>query len=209
MLRHQDQEFRHQNPTQTLNTHLSWFVTLLIYFWFHVFLIFLPVCRLLQGTFPSIWSSFHLKEMPPSSSSGFYPQFRRKASHFSTQNFVNRDTVIDSIHTTREALLSRIIYLQRSDEQEGRIDRHLAPGQEGGSEEHEGEEPSCSPGCRQTCTWVSACSGSSPAACGCSWTPQWTWSACILTHLQDLRGRGGGQSHGMGNRTRINAEKHQ
>ena len=39
--------------------------------------------------------------------------------HQSTQNFVNRDTVIDSIHTTIEALLSRTIYPQRSDEQGG------------------------------------------------------------------------------------------
>ena len=32
---------------------------------------------------------------------------------------------------------------------------------------------------------------------------------CILTLLQGLGGRGGEQSLGMGNRTRINAEKHQ
>ena len=66
---------------------------------------------------------------------------------------------------------------QRSDEQEERTDRHQSPVQEGGCEEQEGEEPSCSPGCRRACTWAPACSGSSAAACGWSWTPQWTWSA--------------------------------
>ena len=53
---------------------------------------------------------------------------------------------MDSIHTVQtEALHSRTFCHQRSDEQEGRTDRYLAPGQEGGSEEQEGEEPSCSP----------------------------------------------------------------
>ena len=97
---------------------------------------------------------------------------------FSTQTFVNRDTDMDSIHTVQtEVLLSKILCPQRLDELEGRTDRHLAPVQEGGCEEQEGEELSCSPGCRRACTWAPACSGSSPAACGWSWTPRWTWSA--------------------------------
>ena len=37
-----------------------------------------------------------------------------------------------------------------------------------------------SPGCTRACTWAPACSGSSPAACGWSWTPRWTWSALHL-----------------------------
>ena len=52
-----------------------------------------------------------------------------------------KDTVTDSIHTVQtEALRSRTFCPQRSDEQEGRTGRHLAPAQEGDSEEQEGEE---------------------------------------------------------------------
>ena len=110
MLRQQEQEFRHQNPTQTLKIHLSCFDSLLIYFWFHVFIIYLPVCSSLQGTFPSICSSFHLREMPPSSSSEFYPQFRRKASHLFHPD-CQAEILLQILFTpSREALLSRILW---------------------------------------------------------------------------------------------------
>ena len=96
---------------------------------------------------------------------------------------------------------------QRSDEQWGRTDGHLAPVQ-GGSEEQEGEDPSCSPGCRRACTWAPACSGSSPAACGWSWTPQWTWSALHL-YTSPGPGREGWWTITWNDRTRMNASNHQ
>ena len=90
---------------------------------------------------------------------------------------LHRDTILGSIHTIQiEILFSRVLCPHRSDKQEGRIDRCLAPVKEGGSEEQEEEELSCSPGCRRAYTWAPACSGSSPAACDWSWTPRWTWS---------------------------------
>ena len=110
MLRQLDQELRHQNPTQTLKIHLSCCDSLLIYFWFHVFIIFLPVCSSLQGTFPSICSSFHFREMPPSSSSEFYPKFRRKASHLFHPD-CQADILLQILLTPyREALHSRILW---------------------------------------------------------------------------------------------------
>ena len=97
---------------------------------------------------------------------------------------------------------------QRSDEQEGRKDRHQAPGQEGGCEEQEGEEPSYSPGCRQACTWAPACSGSSPAACGWNWTPRWTWPA-LHPYTFPGPGREGWWTIKWNVRAKINASNHQ
>ena len=126
---------------------------------------------------PSVWSSFHLREMPPSSSSGFYPQFTRKRSTPIYPDFI-RDIVMDYIHKVQtEALLSRILWPTKVRWTGGEDRQTSGSRAEGGCEEQEGEEPSCSPGCRRACTWAPACSGSSPAACGWSWTPQWTWSA--------------------------------
>ena len=177
MLKQLDQEFRHQNPTQTLKIHLSCFDSLLIYFWFHVFIIFLPVCSSLQGTFPSIGLSFHLREMPPSSSSEFYPQFRRKASHLSHPD-CQAEILLQILFTpSREALLSRILWPTKVRWTGGEERQTSGSRARGGSEEQEGEEQSCSPGCRQAYTLALACSGSSPAVCGWSWTPRWTWPA--------------------------------
>ena len=138
-------------------------------------MVFLPIHGLLQGSFPSnFWSWFHLRKMPLDSTHSLPRSF----PHLFHPNLSDKDTILGSIHTIQtEALRSRIFCPQRLDEQEGRTDRHQAPGQEGGCEEQEGEKPSCSPGCRRACTWAPACSGSSPAACGWSWTPRWTWSA--------------------------------
>ena len=90
----------------------------------------------------------------------------------------------------------------------GRTDRHQAPGQEGGSEEQEGEEPSCSPGYRQACTWALACSESSPAACGWSWTPRWIWPA-LRPCTSPGPGREGWWTITWNDRARVNAGKHQ
>ena len=149
-------------------------------FWYTV-----PSEALLSSDF---WRSFQLRETPPSSTfwgtsltpftSITFALSSSQFSRFSAQTLSDRDTFLGSIYTIQTgALISRILCPQRSDEQEGRTDRHQAEVQEGGSEEQEGEEPSCSPGYRRACTWAPACSGSSPAACGWSWTPRWTWSA--------------------------------
>ena len=58
---------------------------------------------------PSVWSSLHLRERPPSSSSGFYPQFTRKPSTPIDPDII-RDIVMDFIHKVQtEALLSTIL----------------------------------------------------------------------------------------------------
>ena len=59
---------------------------------------------------PSVWSSFHPREMPPSSSSEFYPQFRRKASHLFHPD-CQAEILLQILFTpSREALLSRILW---------------------------------------------------------------------------------------------------
>ena len=155
----------------------------------------------------SILSSFNLRETPPTSSSRFYLQFSRMPSTpFPSR--LHRDTILGSIHTIQiEILFSRVLCPQRSDEQEGRKDRRLALVQEGGSEEQEGEELSCSPGCRRAYTWAPACSGSSAAACGWSWTPRWTWSA-LHPYTSPGPGKEGWWTITWNDRARINAEKH-
>ena len=152
MLRQLDQEFRHQNPTQTLKIHLSCFDSLLIYLCFHVFIVFVPVCSSLQGTFPSICLFFHLRETPPSLVLSSTHSLEGRHPTFSTQTVKQRYCYRFYSHHIERLCSLESSDLQRSDEQEGRTDRHLAPGQEGGCEEQEGEEPSCSPGCRRACT---------------------------------------------------------
>ena len=97
-----------------------------------------------------------------------------------------------SIHTVQtEALPSRILCPQRSDEQEGRPDRRLAPGQEGGSEEQEGEDPHLvadrlvlEPWLVQNPLQLLVVEIGHPDGLG---------QPCILTLLQGLEGKGGEQ----------------
>ena len=102
---------------------------------------------------------------------------------------------------------------QRSDEQQGRTDRHLAPGQEGGSEEQEGEES-------RLLTWLQTGLYLSPGLfrifSSCLWlkldTPMDLVSPASLHFSRAWEGgvvNSHEQSLGMGNRIRINAEKHQ
>ena len=119
---------------------------------------------------------------------------------------------MDSIHTVQtEALHSRTFCHQRSDEQEGRTDRYLAPGQEGGSEEQEGEEPSCSPWLQtglylspglfrifSSCLWLKLDTPMdlvSPASSHFSRA----WEGGVVNSRE--------QSLGMGNKTRLMAAK--
>ena len=159
-------------------TEFFWFLSNLNMNPFQVFMVFLPACSSLQVTF-----TLHLVGHPTISEKCLFPlvldsthNLPGSPPHLSTQAL--SEILWISFTKSRQ----RLCYLesfdpQRSDEQEERTDRHQAPRQEGGSEEQEGAEPSCSPGCRQACTWAPACSGSSPAACGWSWTPRWIWSA--------------------------------
>ena len=117
-----------------------------------------------------------------------------------------------SIHTVQtEALPSRILCPQRSDEQEGRPDSRLAPGQEGGSEEQEGEES-------RLLTWLQTGLYLSPGLfrifSSCLWlkldTPMDLVSPASLHFSRAWKGRvvnSNEPSLGMDNKTRLMAEK--
>ena len=189
MLRQQEQEFRHQNPTQTLKIHLSCFDSLLIYFWFHVFIIFLLDAVLFRAlSSPSAYPFISGKCLLPLVLSSTHSLEGRHPA-FSTQTVKQRYCYRFYSHHPERLCSLESSDPQRSDEQEGRTDRHLAPRQERGSEEQEGEEPSYSP------------------ACGWSWTPRWTWSA-LHPYTSPGPGKEGWWTITWNDRARINAEKH-
>ena len=72
---------------------------------------------------PVIWPSFHLGEIPPSSTPAFYQE---DLCTFLLR-YTNRDTVLDFMYTIQTGTqLFRISCPQWSDEQEGKTDRHQA-----------------------------------------------------------------------------------
>ena len=168
-------------------------------------------CFKFRGKTPS--SKFWVLSLTPFHFPQFLPTISQEAlPAFSTQTLSVRDTVMDSIHTVQtEALHSRTFCHQRSDEQEGRTDRYLAPGQEGGSEEQEGEEPSCSPWLQtglylspglfrifSSCLWLKLDTPMdlvSPASSHFSRA----WEGGVVNSRE--------QSLGMGNKTRLMAAK--
>jgi len=157
---------------------------------------------------PSVWSSFHLREMPPSSSSGFYPQFTRKRSTPIYPDFI-RDIVMDYIHKVQtEALLSRILWPTKvrwtggEDRQTSVSSARRRLWRAGGR----GAE---------LLTWLQTGLYLSPGLfrifCSCLWlkldTPMDLVSPASLHFSRAWGWMGAENSLGMGNRTRIKAEK--
>ena len=185
-------------------------IAILIYFWFHVFIIFFLVCRSLQGTLPSIWSSFYLKETPPFSSSEFYPQFRWKATHLFCPDFCKQRYWYGFYSHNPERLysLESSVHKGQMNRRGGQTDIWLRGKKEVLKSRRERSwaahlvadglvlEPQL---VQDLLQWLVVEVGH----------PDGLGQPCVPTLLQDLGGRGGGQSLGMGNRTRISGEKHQ
>ena len=162
---------------------------------------------------PSVWSSFHLREMPPSSSSEFYPQFRRKASHLFHPD-CQAEILLQILFTpSREALLSRILWPTKV---------RWTGGEERQTSGSRARRRLWRAGGRgaELLTWLQTGLYLSPGLfrifSSCLWlkldTPMDLASPASL-HFSRAWDGGVVNSHeqslGMGNRIRINAEKHQ
>ena len=106
MLWHQDLGISHQNPTHTLNTHCNWFdsINLPLIPCFHGF----PSCKkLAPGHFQSPnWPYYHLREILPSSTSGFYSWFTRKPSALFPSKFIRQIPLWVLFTQSRQGLYS-------------------------------------------------------------------------------------------------------